>query len=332
MKTQTKVQKKGKDKQMATAPVLVMQPKVTDYGKEFVNRTLLLKVSFGLPGFTKTVPKGNGVVKVTSGDDALYKTRKTLLESPELEAIPTLDNSFRMWLYANFTQFSIGVFVVPKGMVPVVEQKWAEFIAERKNLVKEFIKSYPTRCKEMKSRLGKGYDPNEYPPVKIVLAKFVCVHNYVSFEAPGKIEGINPDIMERQQKEAEKLFRNLATDYQTALRVNFAEMVKKMQDKLTDEVDTATGKVKQKRIHETAVASLQEFVKNFDLQNVAKDSELKAEVEKVRKLITGVDVEALRSTDTVRDTVRKGMEQVTAKLETMVSDAPIRKFNFAPEE
>lgn len=332
MKTQTQIKKKGKGKEMATAPVLVMKPKVQEYGKEFVERTVLLKLSFGLPGFTRRVSKGDNLVKVTSGDEALYKTQKTVLDSPEFEAIQKLDNSFRMWLYSQFTQFSIGVFIVPTGMVEIVEIKVNEFLTERKKLIAAFLKAYPKRVEEIKKRLGKGWNKADYLPTDAVRDRFVFTYQYGTFEAPGKMKGINPDILKREQQKAETLFRSIADEYKSALRVNFAEMVKKIQVKLTDEVDTATGKVKQKRIHDSAVTKLQEFIGNFNLQNVNNDTELKAEVDKVRKLIAGVDTEALRNTDTVRDTIRKGMEEVTAKLDTMIVDAPSRKFRFATAE
>jgi len=328
MKVQIKAQaQKGKDR-MATAPVLVMKPQVKEFGKDFVERTVLLRVSLGLPGFSKKVSKGSDVVQITSGDEDLYKTQQLLLDSPELDAVQKLDNSFRLWLYANFTQFSIGVFVVPKGMVDLIEKKVAEFVVERRKLIKIFASKYSTRIDEMEPRLKKGFDRTKYPPIKVVVSNFTFTYNYFNFETPGQLKGINPDIFAREQKKAESLFRNVAQEFQTALRVNFAEMVKKLQGKLTNEIDTATGKVKQKRIHESAVEKLQEFVSTFDLRNAMNDTALKAEVDKVRKLIKGVDTEALRTTDSVRDTIRKGMEQVTAKLETLVTDAPVRKFRF----
>ena len=328
MKVQTQIKtQKGKDS-MATAPVLVMKPRVTDYGQEFVDRTLLLKVSFGLPGLVKRV-RNSEVVEVTSGDEELYKHQQIVLVSPEFDAIQKLDNSLRMWLYANFTQFAIGVFLVPKGMVELVETKITEYLAERKKLIKAFRDKYPQRVEEMKPRLKEGFDNNNYPPFKVLNAKFVFTYNYSSFGGPGEIKGINPDILEREQKKAVSLFRDMASEFQVALRVNFAEMVKKLQDKLTDEIDSATGKPKQKRIHESAVLKLQEFVNTFDIRNAMNDTQLKAEVEKIKKLVAGVDTEALRNTDTVRDTIRKGMEQVTAKMETLITDAPIRKFRFA---
>lgn len=326
---------------MATAPVLkrkqvgaevveiTSKKPVQDYGKEFFQRTVLLKIGFGLPGFQKRVKKGSREIKVTSGDEALYKTQKVILDSPEFEAVKKLDNAFRLWLYANFTLFSLGVFIVPTGMVNLVEAKVEEFLVERKKLIKEFAKAYPERVKEIKPRLGKGFNQNDYPPVQIVLEKFFFSYNYVTFEAPGQLKGINPDILAREQKKAEKLFQDAAGEYKNALRISFAEMVKNLQNKLTDEFDAKTGVPKQKRLHDTTVVKLQEWLNTFDLRDAMNDTELKTQVENVRKLINDISPEALKSTDTLRESVRKGMEQVTAKLETMVEDAPIRKFKFA---
>ncbi len=61
------------------------------------------------------------------------------------------------------------------------------------------------------------------------------------------------------------------------------------------------------------------------------DRELAELVNRARQLLDGVDTEAIRDTETLRDRIRTGMAQIGERLDGMIVERPSRKFRFPIE-
>ncbi len=151
---------------MATAAPLIT---IEDRGQDLAQKTVCLKVHFGLFGNSRKV--SNSQVEVDA-DKQLIRVSKILLDSGELQAIKTLDGEVRRYLYDTCLPFESGIQLVPLPQIETVDQKLREYAQKRLELVEAFVDAYPRLCEQAAARLRTLYNPNDYPPVDIVRSHF----------------------------------------------------------------------------------------------------------------------------------------------------------------
>lgn len=284
-----------------------------------VSKTVFLRVRYGSIGNSRKV--SGAQVLTTDADVSLLRVSKTLLESPELEAIRKHDSQLRKWLGNTCLPYDIGIQLLPVGLIQQAELKLTEHKHERDILIDAFVTAYPKIKIESQKQLGTLYVESEYPTVEEVKAKFRFDWQYITFGIPGQLQKINPELYKQEQDKAAAQLQEAAHEVVAVMRGTLYEMVNHLKDRLTPGADG-----KAKILKEPAINKLKEFLNTFDLRNVTDDKELAIEVQKVRSLLGGTTAAALRSSDEWREKIRKGMENVTESLGTMVEEKTGRKF------
>lgn len=301
-------------------PPIIEENEAQDLSK----KTVCLKMHIGVLGNRRKVP--TTLVEVEA-DKALVRVSKVLLDSTELQNVKRLDADIRRFVYSTCLPFEVGVHLLPFPLIETAEERLREFQAEREKRVEAFIAAYPRLCSEASLRLRSLYNPNDYPPVDQVRAKFSLAWRYVNFGVPGQLRSISVEIFKNEREKAAKAMADAAADIQQVMRASLAELVGNLQDRLgTDEEG------KPKRLRASTVENLREFLNSFDFRNVVDDQELKAQVERARLLISGVDADTIRSNEALRAQLGRGMDEIKTKLSTMVVSGPRRKFRFDEEE
>ena len=154
---------------MATAlPILDIQEPGTDLAK----KTVFIKVHLGLLGNSRKVSSSQVEV---DADKALIHVAKNLLDSPELQAIRSLDGDVRRYLYDTCLPFEVGIHLLPLGLLETVDEKLREFNEKRSVLVEVFLAAYPRLCQEAAGRLRTLHNPADYPPADEVRSRFPSV-------------------------------------------------------------------------------------------------------------------------------------------------------------
>jgi hypothetical protein len=129
---------------------------------------------------------------VVDADKALIRVSKTLLDSPELQAIRTLDGDIRHFLYDMCLPFEVGIHLLPLGLVETVDERLQEFKDKRGELVETFLSAYPRLCQEAAGRLRTLYNPADYPPIDVVDDQ--DLKEQVD-KARALLEGVNTDAL-----------------------------------------------------------------------------------------------------------------------------------------
>ena len=151
---------------MATTPMTVDLEKS---GEDLARKTVFIKLHLGLLGNSRKVSSSQVEV---DADKALIRVSKTLLDSPELQAIRTLDGDIRRYLYDTCLPFEVGIHLLPLGLLETVDEKLGEFNDKRRVLVEVFLAAYPRLCQEAAGRLRTLHNPADYPPVEEVRSRF----------------------------------------------------------------------------------------------------------------------------------------------------------------
>ena len=301
---------------MATAaPILNIQSSDNELSKQ----TVFIKLHLGLLGNSRKVSSSRVEV---DADKALIRVSKTLLDSPELQAIRTLDGDIRNFVYDMCLPFEVGIHFLPLGLVETVDEKLREFSEKRSVLVEVFLAAYPRLCQEAAGRLRTLYNPTDYPPVDEVRSHFTFSWQYVSYGVPDQLREISAQFFQEEREKAVAM-SEACSEIQQVMRASLLELVSHLRDRLGDQPDG-----KPQRLRESTVQKLRDFLATFDLRNVVDDQELKEQVDKARALLEGVNTDALRNMPMVRAWVRDGMAQVAAQMDVLVSDRVSRKFRF----
>ena len=307
--------------------MIVQTAQEIDNGIEPVENDLLkkavcLSVSFSRLGNRKKVPSGAVAV---NADKAMLHVSKTLIDSPELQAIGRRDAELRRFLFSRClpSLFKTGIYLLPVGLIDEVDAKITEFLAERKALVETFIEAYPKRVKLAAERLNVLYDATNYPDQEQVRAEFGVGVQYVNFGVPGQLKNVSRAIFNREKEKAEKLWKQATEEVQQVLRAAMADLVDHMVERLSPD---ANGR---RRIFRNSLFdNTTDFLDTFDARNIADDAELKTLVGRAKDLLKGVDPEILRDDEAARSRIQAGMAEIKETLDKLVVERPGRMISF----
>jgi len=289
-------------------------------GEDLARKTVFIKLRLGVFGNSRKVSTAQVEV---DADKTLIRVSKSILDSPELEAVRRLDSEIRRFLYTTCLPFDTGVHLLPIGLIESVETKLCEFESKRQELVDEFIVAYPKLCQEAAARLRTLHNPLDYPPSDEVKSHFSCAWQYVSYGVPDQLRVVSERMFQDERDKAAQLMSEAYTEVRQVLREAMAELVTHLRDRLADQPDG-----KPQRLRESTVQKLRDFLDTFDFRNVTDDQELRAQVERARQLLAGNTTDAIRNTGELRARVRAGMEEIAQRLGTMTSERVSRKFRF----
>lgn len=302
---------------MATAPLLL---DVQAPGEDLARKTVFVKLRLGLAGNSRKVSSSQVEV---DADLRLIRVSKTLLDSPELEAVRRLDGEVRRYLYSMCLPFEPGIHLLPIPLIETVDSKLREFQLKRQELVDLFLAAYPRLCQEAAARLRTLYNPLDYPPLDELRSAFTLSWQYVSYGVPEQLRAVSERMFREERDKAAERMAEAYTEVRQVLREAMVELVARLRDRLTDQADGTP-----QRLRESTVEKLREFLDTFDFRNVTNDQELKDQVERARGLLGGTSTDAIRNTAELRTRVREGMTAIAAQLEVMASDRAGRKFRF----
>jgi hypothetical protein len=295
---------------------------ITGQEQSLSESTVILQLKFGLLGDSRKVSSSQ--VEVDT-DKQLLRVAKKILVSAEFEAIRQVDRRVKKYLDGVCVPFETGTRFLAVPLIEDVDRKLHEFAHDRATLVDRFLDSYPALCESMSERLRVLHNPMDYPPIDMVRARFYFTWRYVAYGVPGQLKTISGRIWQEEREKAAQRFAEAQTEAQVLLRESMSELVNHMLERLE-----ASENGKPKVFKKSTVANLSEFLATFDFRNIASDTELKEQVEKARVLLAGVTAEEIRNTADLRTRLKAGMSEIAAKLDTMVTTMPRRKFR--PEE
>jgi hypothetical protein len=265
----------------------------------------------------------------TDADKSMLHVSKSILDSPELKAVEKIDGTIRRYLAEQClpSNFRSGVYLLPINLVEDVDAKFIEFQAQRDTLVDAFVESYGKRRDEAESRLGSLFKAKDYPESDRIKGTFRLDGQYVTFDTPSSLKNIKAEIFKREREKADAQWTDALEQCRVLLRATMSELVGHIGERLTPKED---GKAKS--FHGSMLSKLDKFMTSFADRNIADDEELAELVKEAKVVMTGVDVNALRKEEGLREALRGQMDQLKGKIDSMVIDKPSRAFSSGTEE
>lgn len=289
-------------------------------------KTVCLSLTLSRFGNKRKADMGDVQVEA---DKTLLRMSKTLLDSPELDAVKKHDAMTRAYIRSvSFRSlFRGGVVLVPVVMVPGIDATLADRAAERQGLVDAAVATYGQRLAETRDRLDIVYRTSDYPSVEAFRATFGIEWQYLTFDTPQRLSVISQAIFEQEREKAQKKLAAVADECRDAMRAGLAGLVDHMVERLTPDADG-----KAKTFKGSTVKNLNAFFATFEQMNVADDATLAALVSQARQLMDGVDPAALRGNEALRAAVSTGFAHLKAALDPLVVDRGTRAISFDDDE
>ena len=299
-------------------------------------------------GYVKTAPKGFGltpqgqqydnltevsykpvgskpVVEDTADSEERRKKRfdayKTLLESPELEAIRKADQRVRQALYGFAVESPFnkgGIYLIPKAAYPVARDFLKTKETEREALIDDFMAAYPTQRAQAEVDLGPAFDPTDYPNDAKMRAKFRMEWKVRSMDSPKDIESLGEAIENEERAKYAAEAKDTCSEIANALRTGLKATLNRFIKALKPKEDGKRG-----RLFDSNVESLLQFLDTFGAKNsLVQDADTAKLVEAARALVKGKDAQYIayscRENDDFRDEILSGFEKIASEAEDLV--------------
>jgi hypothetical protein len=166
-------------------------------------------------------------------------------------------------------------------------------------------------------RLGRLYDPSDYPPE--VRGLFGLDWDFPSVEPPNYLLQLAPDLYEQEQQRITRRFEEAVELAEQAFLGEFARLVAHLTDRLSSD-----GDGQRKVFRDSAVTNLMDFFGRFRHLNVRSNAQLDELVEQAQRVVGGVGAQELRNNEGLRQHVATQLAGVQSVLDGMLVDRPRR--------
>ena len=171
---------------------------------------------------------------------------------------------------------------------------------------------------DARRRLGRLYNPSDYPPE--VRDLFGVGWDFPSVEPPSYLMRIAPEVYEEERRRVAARFDEAVRLAEQAFASEFARLLSHLTARLANGEDGG-----RQVFRDSVVNNLVEFFGKFSELNVRSNPELDALVEQAQRLVRGVTPQALRDSDALRQEVTSSMARVRSQVEALITDAPRRR-------
>jgi hypothetical protein len=289
-----------------------------------LDKSVLISVKLGKPGFTKKIRDGiNGLKDATGnaprldGDSEYIRVSKKLLESGEFTTIQKFDTEIRSYIYRQcLPSLAVeGIYLLPTVIVKETVTELEAMRETRRDLMDKFLATYNDRVQEAAEHLGQNYDPNDYESLEQVAEAFLMEWRILALEVPEILKDIDPELHEVEKQKAHQHIEEMASGISDRLRATFRTHIGSMILRLDGERDGGKVKIFRNSLIENAVAFLQQYKRAF--ADLVEDVDLSRLIDQALDCLTEISPDDLRQSKELRENVVEGLREVQGALDAL---------------
>jgi hypothetical protein len=320
--------KRSKDK----ARIKEVVTQAADAQEEF-SGNIILHVAFSgslqkTKALTKTEQATLLKAGMPSGLQGKIKSGKQLFESEEYDDLV----GFIARRRAEFGNLGIpfplgvGMHLVRITNIPKAEQMAKQTERDLANYVERLVKAYPNQITKEATGLDVLYNPGDYKPVESLPSLFRLQTKWMHFGVPDVLKEIDIALYEAELARTKQVWNEARENGIILLRQQVADMVTRLVEAVSPDKDG-----NKKRFYGTTITNLQDFFAVFDDRNLGDDRALADQVEKLKALISGKEIESFKTDDKLREFVKKEGSKIQTTMEAMLVEAGARTISFIDE-
>ena len=224
----------------------------------------------------------------------------------------------QFWKSLTLPYVEAGVRLIRQSDVEMFVHKMEGFREELIEAEAELNGVYDQIKADARERLGRLYNPLDYPPE--VRGLFSVSWEFPSIEPPSYLMQLNPAIYQQEQERVARKFEEAVQLAEQAFIGELARLVSHLTERLT-----AGGDGGKKVFRDSAIANLTEFFGRFRDLNVSSNVQLDQLVEQAQGIVRGVQPQELRDNAGLRQYVAAQLASVQSTIDGMLVDQPRRR-------
>jgi hypothetical protein len=222
------------------------------------------------------------------------------------------------WRGVSLPYVEPGVRLIRQSDIPAFVHTMNGFRDELTHAEIDLDAAYEEVKADARRRLGRLYNPADYPPE--VRGLFGVEWDFPSVEPPSYLTRVAPEVYEEERRRVAARFDEAVRLAEQAFAAEFARLLSHLTERLANGEDG-----RRQVFRDSVVNNLAEFFARFRDLNVRSNPELDALVEQAQRLVRGVTPQGLRGSDSLRQRVAGAMAQVRQQVERLIVDAPRRR-------
>lgn len=211
-----------------------------------------------------------------------------------------------------------GVRLIRQDAISAFDAQLEQFRQDLAGAVTALDEHYEALQSAARQRLGRLYNPGDYPAS--LQGLFAVEWDYPSVEPPEYLLRLNPNLYEQECQRMAERFDEAVRLAEEAFTAEFSKLTSHLVERLTAGPDG-----QRKVFRDSAVINLREFFERFRSLNVRSSADLEQLVETARAALEGVDPDAVRTSDALRQHLTSQLASVQSALDGMLIDQPRRR-------
>ena len=213
--------------------------------------------------------------------------------------------------------------LIPQGSINEFNERMSSFRDELDEAVLELNEHYGELRHAARERLGDLFDSSDYPTT--LVGMFAIEHDFPSVEPPPYLRQLSPELYQQECQRVQSRFDEAVQLAEQAFIEELARLVDHLSERLSGSADG-----KPKVFRDSAVTNMAEFFERFRSLNVRSNEQLDELVGNAQRVVSGVEPQDLRDSQTLRQTLSTQMAAVQAGLDQLLVDRPRRNIQRRP--
>ena len=261
----------------------------------------------------------NEVTTAKKADHSAGRYVKNLLaDDPTHKQLLNYRQTVYNWLRRSTYDWNGSLRLLPVVNLPKFKTEFQHHEKAYFALRDAFLAKYPQIVSNMAFKQGDMFDRSEYPSVDQIKDKF-RIRLYVA-EVPQSdfrcsiAQDLAEDLKITYQKQVND---EIVPQVMSDIANQFMEVMESISHCCgVDEISSLTDgevKTKKRKIYETTVDKAKDLCETFRSFNLTNDEELAKASVSLEKVLGGVSAEDIRESDAVRESVKKGVDDILMK-------------------
>lgn len=210
-----------------------------------------------------------------------------------------------------------GIRLIKRGSIDAFTNQIGGFQEELRDAVVELDLHFEDMKMAAQDRLGELFNRFDYPGS--LLGGFAVDCDFPSVEPPTYLRQLNPELYEQECRRMQQRFDEAVRLTEAAFTEELAKLIDHLAERLSGDDDG-----RPKIFRDSAIDNLQEFFARFQSLNIHSNEQLDSLVERARQLVSGVQPQQLRRSESVRQQISSGLAGVQSSLDQLLVDRPRR--------
>lgn len=253
--------------------------------------------------------------KKASSDSGKF-VKNLLAKNTEHKAVLNYRQTIYNWVQKNTYDWAGSQRLLPIANLTRFHQEFTEHEKKFAELVDDFLNHYPAIVSNMAFVQGDMFDRNEYPDVSDLRRRFSI--DLIQSEVPtGDFRcAISQDLLDDMTVHYNRQAKRMVEDILGKQTSQLTEIMQSLS--YCCEVETTVGdngeiKVRRRKLYDSTLDRARELCETFKEFNLMADPKLEEARASLEKLLSGVDIEKLRNSDTQRVVMKESIDDILNK-------------------